>query len=168
MLEILNAHDGEQLEQVRNLMHAFVDWLRQHYPDDIHSIDEYFDQAAFKEELLSLPGEYSRPEGQLLLALHAGQPAGCVGLRKFDAYSCEMKRLFVSPEFHRQGIGRSLVKTLIQNAKAFGYSSMRLETGIDQTAAQRLYGSLGFKRIRPYHALSKNIEKILVSMELCL
>ena len=168
MLEILNVTDGEQLDQVRGLMHALVDWLRQHYANDIQIINEYFDEKAFSEELELLPGKYAMPDGQLLLARYQGHPAGCVGLRRLDDHSCEMKRLFVSTEFHGRRIGRTLVETLIQNARALGYESMRLDTGIRQTVAQTLYQSVGFQRIHSYYDVSETLAKGLVFMELTL
>lgn len=168
MLEILNATDCEQLDQVRGLMHALVNWLRQHYANDIQIINEYFDEKAFAEELEWLPGKYAVPDGQLLLAHYQGQPAGCVGLRRLDDHRCEMKRLFVSTEFQGHRIGRTLVETLIHNARTFGYDSMRLDTGIHQTVAQQLYQSIGFQRIQPYYDVPETLAKGLVFMELTL
>ncbi|MEM7065455.1 MAG: GNAT family N-acetyltransferase [Cyanobacteria bacterium P01_B01_bin.77] len=168
MLEILNATDNEHLDQVRSLMHAFVAWLRQYYANDIQMINEYFDEKAFSEELALLPGKYAMPEGRLLLARYQGQPAGCVGLRRLDDYHCEMKRLYVSTEFHGRRIGRTLVETLIQNARASGYSAMRLDTGIHQTVAQKLYQSMGFQQIQPYYDVPKILEEGLIFMELVL
>ena len=168
MLEILNATDHDQLDQVRGLMHAMVDWLRQHYANDIQIINEYFDERAFSEELALLPGKYAMPDGQLLLAHYQGQPVGCVGLRRLDERSCEMKRLFVSTQFHSLGIGRALVETLIHNARVLGYESMRLDTGIHQTVAQKLYQRMGFQRIQPYYDVPAELEKGLVFMELAL
>lgn len=166
MLEIFNATNGQQLDQVRALMHTFVDWLHQHYANDIQIIHEYFDEKAFLEELALLPGKYAMPEGQLLLAHYQAQPAGCVGLRRLDDQSCEMKRLFVPTQFHGQGIGRTLTETLIENARTLGYQSMRLDTGIHQTVAQKLYQSLGFQHIEPYYDVPETLEKGLVFMEL--
>jgi len=45
------------------------------------------------------------PEGRFLLAFYNDQPAGCAALKKIDDHSCEMKRMFVYPEFHGIGIG---------------------------------------------------------------
>ena len=53
----------------------------------------------FEKELAELPGEYAPPTGQLLLASVDGHTAGCVALRKIDDDTCEMKRLYVRPEF---------------------------------------------------------------------
>jgi putative acetyltransferase len=109
----------------------------------------------FEAELSSLPGFYARPTGRLFLALHdgpAGQdaPIGCVGLRKLEEEICEMKRLYVQPEFRKEGAGRALVEKLIAEARAMDYKKMRLDTLPIMHEAQTLYRSLGFVEIPPY------------------
>src|SRR5271167_4376879 len=53
----------------------------------------------FDKELAGLPGDYAPPEGRLLLAEYEGQLAGCVALHKLDDSICEMKRLYLRPQF---------------------------------------------------------------------
>jgi GNAT superfamily N-acetyltransferase len=87
------------------------------------------------------------PDGSLLLAFYNDQPAGCVALKKLDDSFCEMKRMFVYPEFHGKGIGYALAKAIIDEAKKIGYSNMKLDTSIRQIEAQKLYQGFGFKNI---------------------
>ena len=49
----------------------------------------------FDRELATLPADYARPRGRLLLARVAGLPAGCAALRPLGAHDAEMKRLYV-------------------------------------------------------------------------
>lgn len=149
-------------------MRAFVGWHRERHVQDIHLIDAYFDARAFQEELASLPGDYAPPEGALLLAHYEGAAAGCVALRRIDAAACEMKRMFVYPRFHGKGVGRALGEAIIREAKSRGYSAMRLDTSVRQMEAQRLYESLGFRRIDPYYELPAALRDWLVFMELAL
>ena len=72
----------------------------------------------FDQELANLPGDYAPPEGCLLLAMQDGQPAGCVSLHKLDGENCEMKRLYVRPQFRGHGLGLALAERVMADAHA--------------------------------------------------
>ncbi|CAN5785391.1 GNAT family N-acetyltransferase [soil metagenome] len=166
MLQVITPTGTAELEQVRQLMRAFIAWHRQRHIADTELIDRYFDAAAFEDELASLPGKYAAPDGALLLAVHDGSPAGCVALRKIDDAACEMKRMFVHTHMQGKGVGRALGQAVLEHARALGYTCMRLDTSIRQPEAQSLYRSMGFHDIEPYYALPDDVRDWLVFMEL--
>jgi len=105
----------------------------------------------FDRELAELPGDYSPPDGRLLLAEYEGQLAGCVGLHRLEPEICEMKRLYLRPTFRGKGLGRSLAERVIAEARAIGYVRMRLDTVEPiMKDAVAMYRRLGFKEITPY------------------
>ncbi|MFZ3366543.1 MAG: GNAT family N-acetyltransferase [Candidatus Sulfotelmatobacter sp.] len=105
----------------------------------------------FDKELAGLPGDYAPPEGRLLLAEYEDQLAGCVALHKLDSRVCEMKRLYLRPQFRGKGLGRALAERIIVDARQIGYQRMRLDT-VEPVMkdAVAMYRKLGFKEIAPY------------------
>ena len=91
-------------------------------------------------------------EGVPFFVLRAeGQPAGCGGIKLFGREYGELKRMYVRPAFRGgAGYGELLVNHLAEFARAHGVARLRLETGIHQEAAIRLYERLGFTRIPPF------------------
>jgi putative acetyltransferase len=105
----------------------------------------------FEKELAELPGDYVPPEGRLLLARFEGQPAGCVALHKLAPEICEMKRLYVRPQFRSKGLGKALAERIINEARQIGYKKLRLDTVEPvMRAAVAMYRTLGFREIAPY------------------
>ncbi len=78
-----------------------------------------------------------------------GAPTGCGGVQIFSEYG-ELKRMYIRPEFRGQGLGRLLVEHLADHARGHGTRLLRLETGIYQTDAIRLYERMGFYEIPPF------------------
>jgi putative acetyltransferase len=137
-IEIKEAYD--YLDAVRELFGEYVSSL---------NIDLAF--QSYEEEIASLPGKYSRPDGRLYLAYSDGLAAGCVGLRRFDRSRCEMKRLYVRSRFRGLKLGERLTEQVIRDAKAAGYAYMLLDTLPAMKSAQALYRKLGFEEIEPYY-----------------
>lgn len=118
----------------------------------------------FEEELARLPGEYAPWSGMLLLGLVDDQSAGCVALHRLEGEMagqpgellggsdvCEMKRLYVRPEFRGCGLGGELVDSILKCAAAIGYRRMRLDTVPGEMGrAVEMYLKLGFVEIEPY------------------
>lgn len=121
--------------------------LVQEYADSL-GVD--LDFQDFAHEIASLRTHYGPPDGRFLLCEIAGEIAGCVALRRFDANDCEMKRMHVTPAFRGRGLGRELAVAIIAEAKSAGYRRMLLDTMPFMKEAHRLYESLGFKPIPPY------------------
>ena len=113
----------------------------------------------FDKELAGLPGDYAPPRGRLLLASVDDRLAGCVGLHSFvplgfgatDEGACEIKRLFVRPEFRGQKIGKQLMDSALRAAREIGYRRMLLDTiagKMDKAIA--MYRAYGFREIPSY------------------
>ncbi len=85
---------------------------------------------------------------------HEGRAAGCGGIQFFEeshglAFG-EVKRMYVRPDFRGLGLARRVLMQLEEAASAQGVKILRLETGIHQQEAVRLYERWGFRRIGPF------------------
>lgn len=120
----------------------------------------------FDKELANLPGDYAPPEGRLLLAEYEGQLAACVALHRLEADVCEMKRLYLRPQFRGKGLGRILADRIIAEARQIGYRRMRLDT-VEPVMkdAVAMYRKLGFKEIEPYRS-NPNAGTLYMELEL--
>ncbi|MDP1814503.1 MAG: GNAT family N-acetyltransferase [Leadbetterella sp.] len=105
----------------------------------------------FQEELDNLPGKYAFPTGTILFAKEGENVVGIVALKKLEDGICEMKRLFVLPEFQGYGIGKLLAEALIEKAKDLKYKIMKLDTLGRLESAVSLYRNLGFEETIPYN-----------------
>ena len=139
MLTIAQAHGAADILLARDLFEEYAGSL---------DVDLCFQD--FASELAGLPGHYAPPRGELLLASWDHRPAGCVALRPLDEAACEMKRLYVRPEFRAHGIGRALIQRIIEVARKADYRYMRLDSLPSMKSALTLYRQLGFHEIPPY------------------
>jgi putative acetyltransferase len=140
-IKIYPATTTEQIEIIRLLFIEYQQWL------NFSLCFQGFDQ-----ELATLPGKYSPPNGRLYLVECNEIIAGCIALRPMEEDGiCEMKRLFVREVFRGKGIGKVLTKRIITDAQTIGYHTMRLDTLQRMETARFLYAKLGFNVIPAYY-----------------
>jgi carbonic anhydrase len=107
----------------------------------------------FDIELANISGIYAHPTGAMILARSdLGELVACVGVKRFDTTTCEMKRLYVKPTARKNGLGDQLIAESICAAKDLGYKRMNLDT-IRETMkpAISLYRRQGFVEIPSYY-----------------
>jgi GNAT superfamily N-acetyltransferase len=132
--------------------HNDADWLRARSLIEAYAASLGFDLAfqGFDEELERLATEYAAPSGAFLVASDDVQGLGCVGLRRFDDTTGEIKRLYVAPAARGRGVGRMLAQGIVAHGRTLGYRRLVLDTVSTMHEAQGLYTSLGFSPIPPY------------------
>ena len=144
IIQITTPRTPLELDVLKALLREYADSLQ---------VDLCF--QGFEEELMTLPGSYAEPRGSLLMAWVDEQLAGCCGLRPLDTVdypnACEMKRLYVRPEWRKNGIGRVLAEATLDCARIAGYSCVLLDTLDGMETAREMYQELGFEEIPPYY-----------------
>ena len=143
-IDIVTPSTAAELDALRDIFREYAASLK---------VDLCF--QGFDQELLALPGDYAEPRGALRMARVDGLIAGCCALRPMDSVdypnACEMKRLYIRPEFRGLGLGRQLADAIMDAARIGGYSYVLLDTLDDMEAARTLYEDLGSEEIPPYY-----------------
>ncbi|KAF2127681.1 acyl-CoA N-acyltransferase [Dothidotthia symphoricarpi CBS 119687] len=114
----------------------------------------------FEHELAGLPGKYAVGNGGALYLAYttsstepfSEQVIGCVAIRPFTPpESCELKRLYLTPESRGLGVSKILMDAALCKAKELGYKEMLLDTLRSMTPARRLYEGYGFVETEEYY-----------------
>jgi len=152
-MRISYAETEADVSEMRALFVEYQEWL---------GVDLCF--QGFEAELRDLPGKYAPPRGRMLLVRDGERAAGCVAFCPLEEDGvCEMKRLYVRAEWRGTGLGKRLAERIVDEARAAGYSRMRLDTLSHLDAAIGIYRTMGFREIEAYY---HNPEEGVVYMEL--
>jgi GNAT superfamily N-acetyltransferase len=130
--------DEEPASSLLAAMSAEIDGLYSDLPGSLNSIPATAEQM-------------SGPDGSFLVISDAAGPVACGGVKRLDAETAEIKRMYVAETHRDRGVGRRLLAELESECRRLGYRRIRLDTGSDQPSAQALYESAGYGLIADYN-----------------
>jgi GNAT superfamily N-acetyltransferase len=93
------------------------------------------------------PAELSPPGGAFIVGFADGEPVCCGGVKRLDARTCEIKKMYVVPEVRGRGVARALLTALEGKARELDYEVARLDTGPRQARARQMYERAGYVAI---------------------
>ncbi|MEM6281043.1 MAG: GNAT family N-acetyltransferase [Chloroflexota bacterium] len=159
MLQIISAQDSK-LPEFLSLANDYVSWMLSEIPEHFPEldVDTFAAEHSYDDLSKKFPGDHVTPHGCLLVAMVDERAAGCIALGKLDDSICEVRTLYVRPEFRGVGAGRALVDAVFKKAREYGYQMARLDTLEFMIGAQKLYESYGFYRIDPYLPLPDHLK----------
>lgn len=85
-----------------------------------------------------------QPHIRFFVARLEGQPAGCGGVALFPDFA-EVKRMYVRESLRGRGVAQALLGRIEQAALEAGQTLLRLESGVHQPDALRLFSRWGFQ-----------------------
>ena len=103
------------------------------------------------EELQDIKAKYCFPKGELLVYEKDNKIVGIVAYQGLSDMICEMKRLYVLPEYRNSNAGKQLILSIMEHAKKAGYKEMVLDTIVPLQAAIHLYKKYGFEECYAYY-----------------
>lgn len=106
--------------------------------------------------------EPNRPENMsaLLVAYDGETPIACGAWKAVDGETAEIKRIYVRPEYRRQGAASALIRALETDIACSGRHKLILETAVDTSGSHALYASLGYTQ-RDYYGSPAGAENCL-------
>ncbi|KMK67317.1 GNAT family N-acetyltransferase [Puniceibacterium sp. IMCC21224] len=145
------AQSDTELAAVRELCWRYRAHLLTHDGAMRVLTDTFYPEHDYASLLTRIDEEHAPPDGALLLASSGTQFLGCGMYRRFDATSCEIKRVYVDDAARGMGLGRALMQALLDQARVAGYTTARLDTMKSLLGARALYNTLGFRETGPYY-----------------
>jgi GNAT superfamily N-acetyltransferase len=143
-LTVTEAAAADVSAVVEPLFREYGEWVARRLDQDLGitftdaDLDRHHD--AFRGELPRLLA----PRGRLVVARLGDDPVGVGTLKPVDATTAEIKRMYVRPAAQGRGVGRAILSRLLDDARAEGYATARLETLRFMTAAEAMYRAVGF------------------------
>jgi putative acetyltransferase len=132
-------------------------------------ISQYFSIEAKDEDAFADPqSSILASGGRIFFATSEDQCIGCCALLRSSADEFEVAKMAVAPKWQGTGIGRKLLQTVVEAARAAGARRLYLETNHILTPAIRLYESVGFKHLPPDRIVPSPYARSDVSMEMFL
>lgn len=146
-MDVKIVYGYEMKGEVKDLFTEYTDFL----VEGDKEFKKYLEIQKYDYEVENLEEKYGLPQGRLYIAYYENQVAGCIALKPLNDRQCEMKRLYVKPEFRRKGIAKMLVEKVVFDAKGIGYSEMLLDTLPFLQVAIKMYKKMGFYEIDCYN-----------------
>ncbi|GHF60613.1 N-acetyltransferase [Kitasatospora xanthocidica] len=94
--------------------------------------------------------DLTAPDGLFLIGRHDGTAHSCAGLRRLDATTVELTRVYVRPGLRGTGGGARLLAAVDEAARSLGAERIVLDTRLDLVEARALYLRHGYQEIPAY------------------
>jgi GNAT superfamily N-acetyltransferase len=167
MIEIAPAQNGEAFEQFIDLSLEYVTWMtaeiRIQYPQ--LDLATFASEHSYDDIRKKYPGDSVPPKGCLLIALNDGVACGCIALGRLEPTICEVRTLYVRPEYRGLGIAKQLVEADLKQARGFGDEFAQLDSLLFMTSAYKLYQSFGFYETAPYSNYNPTLKQYVRFLE---
>jgi GNAT superfamily N-acetyltransferase len=165
MTQIIAADFTQDRAALRQLFLGYIDALCTAMPENRVEITSKYNPEAVENWLDTFAEIHAPPRGNLLIAWDNATPLACGMLREFEPGIAEIQRLFVTPTARGTGLARQISLALMDQARAAGFHTIRLDTARPLTGAIALYQSLGFKARSPYHNLTPQMDHFILYFE---
>lgn len=111
----------------------------------LHDVGAHLGNGRWDSDLDAIESVYLEDGGEFLVGVLKGEVVAMGALRRDSEGRALITRMRVAPNLQGRGIGQKLLDALHRRAAELGHRTLRLDTTVQQTAAQRLYERNGYR-----------------------
>jgi ribosomal protein S18 acetylase RimI-like enzyme len=121
--------------------------VRRLHDDALHEVGAHLGNGSWDDDLDEIESFYLDQGGEFLVGVLDGEIVAMGALMRISPERAELKRMRVKPGLQGRGHGQAMLDALHHRATELGYSTLRLDTTVQQRAAQRLYLKNGYSEV---------------------
>jgi GNAT superfamily N-acetyltransferase len=121
--------------------------VRRLHDDALNEVGAHLGGGPWDEDLDEIEDVYLESGGEFLVGILHGKVVAMGALRRDPPDAAEIKRMRVRPGLQGRGYGQAMLDALHRRAAELGYSTLRLDTTVQQRVARHLYLKNGYREV---------------------
>ena len=119
--------------------------VRRLHDDALNEVGTHLGAGPWDEDLDDIEGVYLDSGGEFLVGILEGEVVAMGAIRRVSPDAAEVKRMRVRPGLQGRGYGQTLLDALHRRAANLDYTTLHLDTTVQQRAARHLYTKNGYR-----------------------
>lgn len=121
--------------------------VRRLHDDALNEVGAHLGSGPWDDDLDEIEGVYLESGGEFLVGILEGEVVAMGAIKRVSPDVAEVKRMRVRPALQGHGYGQAMLDALHRRAAGLGYSTLHLDTTVQQRAARRLYLKNGYREV---------------------
>ena len=121
--------------------------VRRLHNEALNEVGAHLGSGPWDDDLDDIEGVYLESGGEFLVGELEGEVVAMGALRRISLDAAEVKRMRVRPGLQGRGFGQAMLDSLHRRAARIGYTTLHLDTTVQQRAARGLYLKNGYREV---------------------
>jgi GNAT superfamily N-acetyltransferase len=121
--------------------------VRRLHDDALNEVGAHLGPGTWDDDLDDIEGVYLESGGEFLVGILEREVVAIGALKRVSPNAAEVKRMRVRPGLQGRGYGQAILDALHRSAAGLGYTTLHLDTTVQQRVARRLYLKNGYREV---------------------
>jgi GNAT superfamily N-acetyltransferase len=121
--------------------------IRRLHDDALNEVGAHLGTGPWDEDLDDIEGVYLGSGGEFLVGILEGDVVAMGAIKRDSPDVAEVRRMRVRPGLQGRGYGQAMLDALHRRVAGLGYSTLHLDTTVQQRVARRLYLKNGYREV---------------------